>query len=114
MVEGELDVEVRILVLLVRKLDVEADRKPAAFLGAAIRGLHYAGAATRDDRKAGLGEAPADIARLFVGRMAFADARRAEEGDGRPVDPLDRFEPLQEFVADTRRVREEVVAAAAL
>jgi hypothetical protein len=113
-VEGELDVEIRVLVLLVGELDVEADREPTAFLRAAVRGLHHARAAARDDRKAGLGEAPANLARLLVGRMAFADASGAEERDGGSVDPLDGLEALQELVADPRRVREEVVAAAAL
>src|SRR5512132_3118612 len=114
MVEGQLDVEIRVLVLLVGELDVEADREPTALFGTAVRGLHHARAAARDDREAGLGEASADVAGLFVGRMPFTDASGAEERDCGSVDPLHGLEALQELVADPRRVREEVVAAATL
>jgi len=101
-------------VLLVGELDVEADREPTAFLRATVRGLHHARPAAGDDCKAGLGEAPADVAGLFVGGMPFTDASGAEERDCGSVDPLDGLEALQELVADPRRVREEVVAAATL
>ena len=46
--------------------------------------------------------------------MPLVDTGGAEQRDGRPVDPPDGLEPLQELVADPRRVREEVVAVAAL
>ena len=101
-------------MLLVRELDVEADREPTAFLRATVRGLHHAGPAAGDDPEPGFGEAPTDVAGLFVGRVPFTDASGAEERDRGPVDPLDGLEALQELVADPRRVREEIVAAAAL
>ena len=111
--EGELDVEVGVFVLLVRQFDVEADREAAAFLRAAVCGLHHARAAAGHDGEASLGKAPADLAGLLVGGMTFVHPRRAEQRDRRPVDPLDRFESLQELVADPGRVREEIVALAA-
>jgi hypothetical protein len=98
----------------VRELDVEADREPTALFGTAVRGLHHSRPTARDDREAGLGETPTDVSGLFVGRMPFPDASGAEERDCGSVDPLDGLEALQELVADPRRVREEVVAAAAL
>ena len=73
--------------LLVRELDVEADREPAALARAAVRALHHARAAAGDDRPAALGEAAADGARRLVRRMALADPRRAEDRHRRPVDP---------------------------
>ena len=43
-VEREVDVEVLVRRLLVRQLDVEADREAAAFLRAAVRRLHHTAA----------------------------------------------------------------------
>ena len=65
--ERVLDVEVRVRHLLVRQLDVEADREAAAFLRAAVRRLHDAPPAAGDDRPAGLGEEPP-----VSGRRAYA------------------------------------------
>jgi hypothetical protein len=44
--------------------------------------------------------------------MSLADARRAEDRDSGPIDPVDRLEPLEELLADLRRVREQVAVAA--
>ena len=47
--------------LLVLELDVEADGHAARLLRAAVRRLHHAGAAARDDGEAGLGEQTARL-----------------------------------------------------
>src|SRR5207237_7243237 len=93
-VERDAEVEVGVVVLLVRQLDVEADREPAALLRAAVRGLHHPGAASRDDRESSLGEPARDVTRLPVGGIVLAHAGGAEDRDGRPADPLDRGEAL--------------------
>ena len=62
--ERHRDVAVGVQALLVRELDVEADREPAALLAAAVRGLHHARAAAGDDGEARLGEEPAGLARV--------------------------------------------------
>src|SRR5438046_2203995 len=98
------DVDVRVRMLLVRQLDVEADREPAALARAAVRGLHHSGPATRDDGEARLGEALPHLARLPVGRVLLVDPGRAEDGDPGPADPLDRGEALEELVRDPRDV----------
>ena len=99
-VERVADVEVRVRRLLVRQLDVEADREAVAFLRAAVRALHHAAAAAGDDRPAALGEALADRARRLVRRAAFVHARRAEQRDGRPVDQRDLLEAGAELGGD--------------
>ena len=70
---AELDAEVDVGVerLLVRQLDVAADREPAALLAAAVGRLHRARAAAGDDRVAGLGE-------------LATDARAPARSSGRP------------------------------
>src|SRR5439155_7831411 len=98
--ERQRDVEVRIDVLLVRQLDVESDREPAALLRAAVRRFHHARSTAGDDRPALFGEPASDATRLLVRRVTFADARRAEDGHGGPVDPVDRFEAFAELVCD--------------
>ena len=91
--EGQQDVEVRVRSLLVRQLDVEADREAAALAAAAVRRLHHAGAAARDDcparpRRRGVRSSRASVVR----RRALVHARRAEDRDRGPVDPLDGHE----------------------
>ena len=98
--EAEPEVDVRVHPLLVRQLDVEADGEPAALLAAAVPGLHHARAAAGDDREALLREEARRLARGFVGLAARLHPGRAEEGHGRPVDPLDRLEAAQELVPD--------------
>src|SRR5438067_1362365 len=111
-VEGEADVDVRVRVLLMRQLDVEADREPAALARAAVRGLHHARPAARDDGEPRLGEALPHLARLPVGRVLLVDPGRAEDSDPGPADPLDRGEALEELVRDPRDVPGEVAVAA--
>ncbi len=72
----------------------------ARLLGAAVRGLHGAGAATRDDRKARLHREPAELHRARVHRVALGCAGRAEDGDRAAADRLDRREAGPELVGD--------------
>ena len=102
MVEHVRNVEIGILVLLVRKHDVEADGEAAAFLAAAVRSFHHSGAAARDDAPAGLAEAPAGRARVLVGLASLVDTRRAEQRDRRPVDQRDLLEAGAELLRDLR------------
>ncbi len=106
--EGQAEVDVRVQRLLVRQLDVEADREPAALARAAVGGLHHARPAAGDDGEAGQRQQPPDLARLRVGRVVLANARRAEDRDRRPVDPRDGDEPLAELVRDPLDVLGEV------
>src|SRR3954453_11576732 len=107
--ERQLDVEVRVLVLFVWKVDVEADAEPAAFLAASVRGFHDTWAATGDHRPALLTEELRRRTRGGIRRRALADAGRAEDGNRRPVDPLDRLEPFVELLGDARGVLAELV-----
>ena len=106
------DVEVRVRLLLVRQLDVEADREAAGLPRAAVRGLHHAGAAAGDDREARLREPPARHPRIRVGRVVLPHPRRAEDRYRRPVDSLDRLEALVELLRDPRDVAGEVAVLA--
>jgi hypothetical protein len=78
-IEREVDVDVGVLVLLVRQVDVEADREAAPVLRPAVRRLHHAGAAAGDHRPAGLGEEATRRSRGLVRGMAFVHARRPEQ-----------------------------------
>ena len=95
--------------LLVRERDVEADAETAAVLAAAVRGLHHAGAAARDDREAGLGEEPRRLPRLAVRIGVLADPRRPEDRDGRPVDLEHLLEAAEELGRDHGDVVRQVV-----
>jgi hypothetical protein len=63
--ELDAEIDVRVDRLLVGQLDVAADREPAAFLAAAVRGLHDPGTAAGDDRETTLrepaGDRPGDL-----------------------------------------------------
>ena len=110
-IERVRDVEVRIRVLFVRQLDVEADREPVAFARASVRSLHHAAAAARDHRPPALGETPADGAGRLVGCASFLHARRAEERGGGPIDQGHLLEACAKLVRDLlhRRVDVELV-----
>jgi hypothetical protein len=99
-VEREADVEVGVRPLLVRQLDIEADRDPTRFLRAAVRGLHHARPAAGHHGEARLRELSSDLARVGIEPVALVDPRGAEDADRRPADPLDREEALQELVPD--------------
>src|SRR4029079_14743409 len=84
----------------VRQLDVEADAEAAAVLAAAVRSLHRARPAAGDHRPARLGEELSRRACRLIRRRTVDDAGGAEDRDRRPVDPLDRLEPLVELLRD--------------
>src|SRR5262252_1430057 len=108
--------DVGIGTLLVRQSDVEPDRAPARIRGAAIRGLHDAGAATGADEEAivaGLerlrpfGDHAGQLASLAVvaaQRAVFCQPRGAEEDD-RVVDSMlaECAERLQILREDSQR-----------
>ena len=99
-VERDVDVEVRVRVLLVRQLDVEADREAAAFLRAAVRGLHHAGPAPGDHRPTRLREEATGLARGMVSGVVLSNPRGTEERDGGRRDPLHRLEAALELARD--------------
>src|SRR5215213_5225283 len=102
------------IVLLVRKLDVEADREPAALLGASVRRFHHPRPASRHDREPGRGKPPGHVASGLIPAMLLADARGAEDRHRRPVDPVDRLEAGAELGGDPLDVALEVLVLAPL
>ena len=76
------DVDVPVHALLVRQLDVQADGRRAALLRAAVRGLHQAGTAARDDGHPVLAQLAGDGARQLVLGIGLGHARRSEDRDG--------------------------------
>ena len=78
------DVLVEIRLLLVRQLDVQADARRLAFVGAFVGRFHDAGAAAGDHGEAGVGEKPRGLLGECVVRMAGHHARAAEEAHGGP------------------------------
>ena len=99
-------------MLLVRQLDVEADREPAALARAPVRRLHHARPAAGHDREPGLGEPPRDVPGLRVGGVILGHPRGAEDRHRRPADPLDGLEALAELARDPRDVLGEVAVSA--
>ncbi len=91
--------------LLPWQLDVAADAAAAGVLRAAVRRLHDAGAAAGHDRKAGLGEPPAHLARERVVGMVLGEARRAEDRDA-GADEVQRAEAAEELDEDAQRAPE--------
>ena len=81
--ELDAEVDVRVEALLVRQLDVAADRQAAALPAAAVGRLHRARPAAGDDRVAGLGQPAADRPRQLVDRVVGLRPGRPEDGDGR-------------------------------
>ena len=98
--EGEAEVEVRVRLLLVRQLDVEADRHAAARFRAPVRRRHQSGPAAGDDSEARLGEESPDLNRLGVDRLVLCRPRRAEDGHRGVGDVRDGVEPVEELVGD--------------
>src|SRR5207248_4978930 len=101
------------LVLLVRQVDVEADRKPSRLVRSAVRRLHQAGPTAGDDRETGLREASPHLYRLCDERVVLAHAGRPEDRDRRAIDPVDGFEALEKFVGDPGNLAREITAVAA-
>ena len=69
MAEVEADVLVRVAGLLVRQLDVEADRRRASREGALVGRFHDARAAAGDHAEAGVGQQARDVLGQLVIRM---------------------------------------------
>ena len=86
-VEDQPEVDVVVHPLLVRQLDPEADREPAALAAAAVRRLHHARPAAGDDRPARLGEEARRLAGELVGpRLLAAPApSRSTRPPGRSI-----------------------------
>ena len=80
---AELDSQVDVVVerLLVRELDVAADREPAALLGAAVDRLHHSRPAAGDDREPAPGEGPPELHARPVEGVVAGRARGAEDRD---------------------------------
>src|SRR5712691_4431046 len=98
---AELDAEVDVAVqrLLVRKLDVAANRQPARIVAALVDRLHDPWPAAGDDRKAAIGERAADLlAGLVVGVLVLGP-RRTEDGH-RGAYLVERIEALDELRED--------------
>ena len=102
--ERQREVAVRVEALLVRELDVEADRQPPGLLAPAVRGLHHARPSTRDDGEPCAGEETGCLAGRDVGGRLLAHPCRPEDRDGRPVDLLHLLEAGEELRRDERHV----------
>ena len=100
----ELDeaVQVRVRLLLVRQLDVAADRERADVAGAAVRRLHDAGASARHHREAHAADPATHLARERVVGIAFVEARGAEDRDAGPHE-VERAKPAQQLGEDAQR-----------
>src|SRR6202000_532287 len=95
--EAKRDVQIRIRQLLVRELDVAADRLRPDLARPAVGGLHQTGAAAGDDGPAAAAEASAHLADQRVVGVIARRARGAEDGDGAP-DPGQRVEAACELL----------------
>jgi AcrR family transcriptional regulator len=98
-VEGQGQVDVRVHRLLVRQLDVEADRGDAGVLCPAVGSLHDPGPAAGDDREARLAEPARDLARERVLGVVGRGPRGAEDRD-RLADVRQRREAVPELLGD--------------
>jgi len=103
--EGDEVVDVGIRPLLVRQLDVAADRAPAHLLGPAIGRFHDAGPAAGHDRESPPRQPGAHLAAQFVVGMLGLEAGGAEHGDAGP-DPVQRAEAPQELEEDPDGARQ--------
>ena len=98
--ERHADVAVRVQVLLVRQLDVEADGDAARLLGAAVGRFHDARTAAGDNGEAGVDGKSSETPRVLVPGVALRRARRAEDRHARHADRLDGEEALAKLVGD--------------
>ena len=85
-----------------RQLDVAADRQPARVAAAAVRGLHHAWAASRDDGKAHFGQPPRDLAGQRVIGRCLGNPGGTEDRDRGP-DRRQGIEPFDELGQDAER-----------
>ncbi len=96
MVEGLADVLVRVIVLLVRQLDVQADAGRLAVKSALVGRFHDAGTAAGNDRKSGVRQKSRDLFGKLVIGMVVGRACAAEDADRR-VDVAQAFGRRHEF-----------------
>ena len=110
---AELDegVEVGVGALLVRQLDVAADRAAAGVPRAAVGRLHDPRAAAGHHREAVLGQPPADLAGQPVVAVVLAEARRAEDGDA-GADEMKLAKAVEELPRDAQNADQFRTAAA--
>ncbi len=106
--EGEGEVEKPVGLLLVRELDVEADREAPGLLRASVGCLHHAGAAAGDHREAGLGQQPAAQASAFVVRVAGVRFAPIRTPSRQAADAVHGLEALQQLLCDQGDVRRVV------
>ena len=81
------------------QLDPQADRRATGLPRAAVRGLHHAGAATRDNRVTAIHEKLADALGAPVEGLVGAGASRTEYRDG-GADLREGLEALDELGLD--------------
>src|SRR5690606_15382957 len=95
--------------LLVRQIDIEADRGRLTGIGAFIEGLHQTGPTAADYGKAGIGQAAGDFFAELVIRVIRRRSRRAEHAH-RWFDlrqPLEAFDKLGDDLEDLPRFAAE-------
>ena len=93
------EVQVSVLRLLERQLDVAADGKPARLLCASVRGLHDSGSAAGDHGETGLRElAPERAGGRVIGRF-FGDPSGSENRNA-CADLSQGVDPLNELALD--------------
>ena len=102
---AEVDAAVDPLVhaLLVRQFDTQAHGRAAGLPRAAVRRLHHARAAARDDRVAALDQQLADAPSALVEGVVGAGASRPEDGDrgANLGEGLEAFDELRLDAQDT-------------
>ena len=77
-VEVDVFVEVWIVVLFHRQLDIAAHGPATHVLGTAVSGFHDTGASARHDGEANLGDFRGELARHIIIRMVFLETGRAK------------------------------------
>ena len=100
MPEGERDVEVAVRHLLAGQLDVEPDREPAGLLRPFVGGLHQPRPAARYDGEALVSKPGRHLFGECIPAVGRGQPSRAEDRDGRAVDPCNGLEPPTELVRD--------------
>ena len=98
--EVQRDVEVGVRLLLVRELDVAADRQRPGFARASVGRLHQARAAAGDDREAGVAERGAERARQLVVGVARAACAPSRTPSPRAPTCCERAEAGRELAGD--------------
>src|SRR4051794_36842527 len=95
-------IQIRIRLLLLRELDVAADRVTAYFFGAPVGRLHDARPAAGHDGEAGLRQAAADLTRQKIVGLILRKSSRAEHGDAWSNE-MQRSKPAYDFPENSQR-----------